>query len=148
MSKGICKGKGALVGNGGPSVKDAICKPVLKPVVPNYKIDKQCFLRNCCKKLRHFDGVLQGALGKEGKDNGIGGKGALDQIHTEGTGRSRRQRFVVKDGMDSSEDNGRSQGIDGIGTKGDGGFHGVGGLSYHMRVFIESVFDKRGMYNN
>ena len=32
-----------LVGNCGPSVKDAICKPVLKPVVSKSKIDKQWF---------------------------------------------------------------------------------------------------------
>jgi hypothetical protein len=43
MSKGICKGKDALVGNGGPSVKDAICTPVLKPVAANSKVDKQWF---------------------------------------------------------------------------------------------------------
>ena len=56
MSKVICKGEDTLVGNGGPSVKDAICKPVLKPVVPNSKIDKQRFfmdLRNSCGKLGH-----------------------------------------------------------------------------------------------
>ena len=56
MSKGICEGKDALVGNGGPSVKDAICKPVLKPVVPNSKINKQWFLtdlRNSCERLGH-----------------------------------------------------------------------------------------------
>ena len=39
------------------------------------------------------------------------------------------------DGTDSSVDNGRSQGIEGIETKGDGGFHGVGGLNCHMHVF-------------
>jgi hypothetical protein len=43
MSKGICKGKDTLVGNGGPSVKDAICIPVSKPVDANSKVDKQCF---------------------------------------------------------------------------------------------------------
>jgi len=43
MSNGICKGIDTLVGNGGPSVKDAICKPVLKPVVANSKIEKSCF---------------------------------------------------------------------------------------------------------
>ena len=54
----------------------------------------------------------------------------------------------MKDGTDSSVENGRSQGIEGIGTKGDGGFHGVGGLSCHMSVFIDTIFDKRDMYNN
>ena len=51
----------------------------------------------------------------------ISGKGALDKINTEGTARSWTQSFDgfdVEDGMDSSEDNGRSQGIE---TKGDGG---------------------------
>ena len=62
-------------------------------------------------KLTHIEGVLHSALGKEGKDIGIGGKGALDKINTEGTVRSRRQRFYVKDGTDSSEDNGRSHGF-------------------------------------
>ena len=51
----------------------------------------------------------------------------------------------MEDGTDSSEDNGRSQGIE---TKGDGGCHGVGGLGSHMRVLIDSVFDKRDKYNN
>ena len=68
---------------------------------------------------------MPSALGKEGKgidtSRGVGGKGALDKINTEGTGRSWRQSFDgldVEDGMDSSEGNGRSQGIE---TKGDGG---------------------------
>ena len=43
MSKVICKGKDTLVGNGGPSVKASICKPLQKPVMPNSKIDKQMF---------------------------------------------------------------------------------------------------------
>ena len=43
MSKVICKGNDTLVGNGGPSVKAAIYKPVLKPVVPNSKIGKTWF---------------------------------------------------------------------------------------------------------
>ena len=70
-------------------------------------------------------------MGKEGKgidtSSGICGKGELDKINTEGTGRSWRQSFDgfdVEDGMESSEDSGRSQGIE---IKGDGGFHGVGG---------------------
>ena len=32
MSKGICKGKDALVGIGGPSVKEQICIPVVTPI--------------------------------------------------------------------------------------------------------------------
>ena len=44
MSKGICKGKDVLVGNGGPSVKDAICTPVLKPTDANSKVDNKWFL--------------------------------------------------------------------------------------------------------
>ena len=84
---------------------------------------------------------MHSALGKDGKDIGIGGKGALDKISTEETVRSRRQRFYVKDGTDSSVDNSSSQGIEGTETKGDGGFHGIGGSNCHMRVlFIEKVF--------
>ena len=81
------------------------------------------------QNLKRDQGVLQGALGKEGMGTGtgsvIGGKGALDKINMEGMGRSRRQNFGgldVEDGTDSSEENGRSQGIEG-----DGGFNGVGG---------------------
>ena len=60
ISKVICKGKDTLVGNGGPSVKAAICKPVLKPVLPNSKIDKQLFfmvLKDSCETLYHFEAV-------------------------------------------------------------------------------------------
>ena len=70
---------------------------------------------------------MQIVLGKEGKDIEIGGKRALDKINTEGTVRTWRQSldgFDVEDGTDSSEDNGRRHGIE---TKGDDGFHGVGG---------------------
>ena len=84
-----------------------------------------------------FDSVLRST---KGRDIGIGGKGALDKINTEETVRSRRQSFDVKDGTDSSVENGRSHGFEGIGTKGDGGFHGVGGLSCHMRVFLLIAF--------
>ena len=57
--------------------------------MPNSQIDKQCFskvLEESCKELLHFEGVLQGALCKEGKDIGICGKGALDKINAEGKG--------------------------------------------------------------
>ena len=74
---------------------------------------------------------MQSAVGKEGTDIDTGsvivGKGALGKINTEGTERSWSQifdGFHVEDGTDSSEDSGRNQGIE---TKGDGGFHGVGG---------------------
>ena len=77
---------------------------------------------------------MQSAMGKEDKGIGIGGKGALDKINTEGTGRSRRRRFYVKDGTDSSEDNGRSQGMEGIETKGDGRLH-----CNLLNVFLTSV---------
>ena len=89
-----------------------------------------------CQELAHFEAALQSALGKEGTGMGtgsvIGGKGAPDKINMEGMGRSWRQSFDgfdVEDGVGSSEDNGRSQGIEG-----DGGFHGVGGCGSHMRV--------------
>ena len=52
MSRGICEGKDVLVGNGGPSVKDAICIPVLKPVAANSKVDKLRFFHG-------FGGFLQ-----------------------------------------------------------------------------------------
>ena len=39
MSKGICKGKDALVGIGGPSVKEQICIPVVTPSRANSKVD-------------------------------------------------------------------------------------------------------------
>ena len=56
-------------------------------------------------------------LGEEGTGTGhvIGGNGALDKISMEGKERNRRQSFDgidVVDGVDSSEDNGRSQGIE------------------------------------
>ena len=97
-------------------------------------------LKDSCRKLtgessnaKGFEDVLRGALGKDVKDIGIGGKGALDKINTEGKERIWRHELEL-DGVDSSEDNGRSQGIEGIGTKGDGGFHGVGRLNCHMHV--------------
>ena len=68
---------------------------------------------------------MQSAFSKEGTGiatvSVIGGKGALNKINTERTGRSWRHSFDgfdVEDGMDSSEDNGRSQGIE---IKRDGG---------------------------
>ena len=152
MTRGICKGKDALVGIGGPSVKDAICIPVVTPSRANSKVDTNRFLSDLEdsfakleRETKGFEGVLRGA---EGRDIGIGGKGALEKNNTEGKVRSRRQRFYVKDGTDSSVVNGRSQGIEGIETKGDGGFHDVGGLNCHMRVLIDCIFDKRDMYNN
>jgi hypothetical protein len=75
----------------------------------------------------------------------IDGKGVPAKTNTEGKVRSKWQRVDVEEGMDSSVENGRSQGI---GTRGDGGFHGVGGLNSHLSVFIDTIFDKRDMYNN
>ena len=69
-------------------------------------------LKDSLEKLGHFEGVLQGALGKEGKDIGIGATGALDKINTEGKERIWRHELEL-DGVDSSEDNGRSQGYGG-----------------------------------
>ena len=52
------------------------------------------FVEEYCKKILHVYVVLQSALGKEGTGMGTGsvmcGKGALDKINTEGTGRSWR----------------------------------------------------------
>ena len=152
MSKGICKGKDALVGIGGPSVKEQICIPVVTPPRANSSVDtNRCLsdLEDSFAKLvgetKGLEGILRDA---ESSDIGIGGKGALDKTNTEGKVRSRRQSFDVVDGTDSSVVNGRSQGIEGIKTKGDGGFHDVGGLNCHMSVFIDCIFDKRDMYNN
>ena len=63
-----------------------------------------------------------GAMGTGRSDGdryrGIGGKGALDQINTEGKERNWRQSFDridVEDGTGSSEDEGKGQGVDGYG---------------------------------
>ena len=78
MSNWICKGKDVLVGNGGPCVKGAICIPVSKPAAANSKVDTLFFdLEDYCRKLRHIEGVLHSALGKDVKDIGIGGKGVI-----------------------------------------------------------------------
>ena len=65
---------------------------------------------------------MQSALTKEGTGietgNLVGGKGALDNINMEGTGRTWRESFDgfdVEDGVDTSADNGRSQGTEGVG---------------------------------
>ena len=79
-------------------------------------------------------GVLHGAFGNKGKDIGIGGKGALDKINTEGKERIWRHELEL-DGVDSSEDNGRIQGYGGL-TK-------VGGS--HMSISVSSIVDKRTM---
>ena len=83
-------------------------------------------LEDSCKSTWHFEGVLQGALCKEGKHIGIGGKGALDKISTERNERIWRHELELE-GADSSEDNGRSQGYGGL-TK-------VGG-SHKIFVFV------------
>ena len=62
---------------------------------------------------------------------GMGGKGALDKINTEGKERIWRHELEL-DGADSSEDNGRSQG--------DGGLTKVGGS--HMNICVWSIVDK------
>ena len=69
-----------------------------------------------------------------GAGHGKGGKGELDKINTEGKERIWRHELKL-DGVDSSEDNGRSQGYGGL-TK-------VGGS--HMNVFVCSIVDKRTM---
>ena len=56
-------------------------------------------------------------------------------------GRSRRQScdgFDVEDGKDSSEENGRSQGIEGF-----GGWAKVGGS--HIHICVCSIVDKRAV---
>ena len=107
-------------------------------------------LEDECKILGHFEGVSQGVLGGESTGTGTGsvirGKGLLDKINTVGMERNSRQSFDgidVVDGADSSENNGRSQVIEG-----DGGFNGVGGFCPRMRICIDGVFDKRDMYSN
>ena len=76
MSKGICKGKDARVGNGGPSVKDAICIPVVTPSRANSKVDtNRCLsdLEDSFAKLvgetKGLEGILRDAASS---DIGIG----------------------------------------------------------------------------
>ena len=95
--------------------------------------------------MAQSDGVLQGVSGVAGMSgiasnsfSGISGeKGALDKNNTKGKEGSRRQffdRIDVEDGTGSSQDNGRSQGIDG-----DAGFYDVGEFWFHMRIFEQCV---------
>ena len=81
-----------------------------------------------------------------GTGNGIGGEGVPDKINMEEKERNWRQSFDgidLVDGVDSSEDNSRGQGIEG-----DGGLNGVGRFGTHMRVFIDCVLVKRDMYSD
>ena len=88
-------------------------------------------LNYSCQTFWHFEGVLQGGLCKDGKDIGICGKGALDKINTEGKEWIWKHELDL-DGVDSSEDNGRSQGYGGL-TK-------VGGS--HQFFFVCCIVDK------
>ena len=140
MSRGICKGKDVHVGSGGHGVNANKILPVVTPSDANSKVDKQLLLRDLEDSLAKIEGNTEGFEGvlcgtKDG-NSGIGGNGALEKNNTEGKVRSKWQRVDVEGGTDSSVENGRSQGI---GTRGDGGFHGVGGLNSHLSVLIDTM---------
>ena len=90
-----------------------------------------------------FKGDLKGVgnVGA-GAGHGKGGTGALDKTKMEGKERIWRDELTKVDGADSSVDKGRSQGIDG-----DGGF-GVGGFGSNMCNLIDNILDRRDMFTS